>query len=50
MLKDFCDGCVSKDHSLFSAQKWFANPLLYIEVVKNPGSHKKVHKLGRWCM
>ena len=53
MLKDFCDGRASKDHSLFSVHRNGLQILLYfddIEVVNNLGSHKKVHKLGMWCM
>ena len=51
MLKDFCDGCASKSHSLFAVHKNALQVLLYfddIEVVNNLGSHKKVHKLGKW--
>lgn len=53
MLKDYCDGCVFKGHSLFSVHKNGLQILLYfddIEVVNNLGSHKKVHKLGELCV
>ena len=48
VLKDYCDGQVANDHGLFSVH---ANSLLYYddaEVVNPIGSHRKIHKLGKF--
>ena len=52
VLIDLCDGRASKDRSLFSMHRNGLQILYFddIEVVNNLGSHKKVHKLGMWCM
>ena len=55
MLDDYCDGNNFKKHALFSSNKQALQIFLYyddVEVVNPIGSHKAVHKLGKFmcCM
>lgn len=50
MLRDFCDGSASREHSLFSSHANALQIFFYydeVEVVNPIGSHRKVHKLGK---
>ena len=53
VLKDYCDGLVLKQHLLFSLYNNALQILLYyddVEVVNPIGSHRKVHKLGKFTI